>query len=116
MHGICPKCHKNNILINLYGYPNIAYVEEMERQGVFFNIKGCALPEAHNAFVYQCKDCEYEFGDLNILETYELEFSIGSWRDKQEITWNEGYLEYNNVPLLIPDEEDWNYFGKPSMI
>ena len=40
MYGICPKCNKNNILINLYGMPNIAHVEDMERKGVFFNIKG----------------------------------------------------------------------------
>ena len=33
MYGICPKCNKNNILINLYGMPNIAHVEDMERKG-----------------------------------------------------------------------------------
>ena len=33
---------------------------------------------------------------LNILETYELEFSIGSWRDKKDITWNETYIEYKS--------------------
>ena len=69
MYSICPKCNKNNILINLYGMPNIAYVEDMERKGVFFNIKGCEPPPAQNAFAYQCKDCEFEFGDLNTLET-----------------------------------------------
>ena len=110
MYGICPKCNKNNILINLYGMPNIAHVEDMERKGVFFNIKGCEPPPAQNAFAYQCKDCEFEFGDLNILETYELEFSIGSWRDKQHITYNECYLEHNNTPFLIPSEEDWKLF------
>ena len=41
----------------------------MERKGVFFNIKGCEPPPAQNAFAYQCKDCEFEFGDLNTLET-----------------------------------------------
>ena len=53
MYGICPKCNKNNILINLYGMPNIAHVEDMERKGVFFNIKGCEPPPAQNAFAYQ---------------------------------------------------------------
>ena len=110
MHGICPKCHKNNILINLYGYPDIAYVEMMKEKGVFFNIKGCAPPPAQNAFAYQCKDCEFEFEDLNILETYELEFSIGSWRDRQHITYNQCYLKHNNTPFLIPSEEDWKLF------
>ena len=90
--------------------PNIAYVEDMENKGVFFNAKGCEPPPAQNAFAYQCKDCEFEFGDLNTLETYELDFSIGSWRDKKDITWNETYIEYKSSPILIPSEEDWKLF------
>ena len=35
MYGICPKCNKNNILINLYGLPIISHVAEIERKGGF---------------------------------------------------------------------------------
>ena len=53
--------------------PNIAYVEDKKR--VFFNIKGCKLPPAQMRLHINVRT-ESEFGDLNICETYELEFSI----------------------------------------
>ena len=69
-------------------------MKKTESYGIFANIKGCEPPLAGiKTYLYSCDSCEYEMGDLDQLENYELDFSIGGFSEGQNrIFWDGTFL------------------------
>ena len=104
---------------NIHGYPNFEEVQKTEKlYGISANIKGCEPPLAGiKTYLYSCDNCEYEMGDLDQLENYELDFSIGGFSEGQNrIFWDGTFLNEYRFNIIEPtdiyivDDISWKTF------
>ena len=58
----CTKCSSSNIIMNIWGYPDLEEVKKLKSLGYEVNLKGCLLPDVGEEFLYECKDCGNKFG------------------------------------------------------
>ena len=115
----CPQCNKGNMQYNLHGYPDFEEVQKTEAlYGISANIKGCAPPLAGvKTYLYSCDSCEYEMGDIDQLEKYELDFSIGGFtHGRNRIFWDGTFLNTYKprteepTDIYIVDDTSWKTF------
>ena len=60
----CIYCSSNNLILNIWGYPDTEKLKNLELKGYEVNIMGCIPPEVgEEAFLYECRDCGKKFGN-----------------------------------------------------